>query len=61
MFVVGGESLIDLKEKPLKGGVMSLTAQLENAYVPGALPQALAYIHLALAYKWLMTAGRSAG
>jgi fructokinase len=26
MFVVGGESLIDLKEKPLKGGVMPLTA-----------------------------------
>ena len=26
MFVVGGESLIDLKEKPAKGGVMPLTA-----------------------------------
>lgn len=26
MFVVGGESLIDLKEKPVKGGVMPLTA-----------------------------------
>jgi fructokinase len=26
MFVVGGESLIDLKEKPLKDGVMPLTA-----------------------------------
>ena len=26
MFVVGGESLIDLKEKPVKDGVMPLTA-----------------------------------
>src|SRR5690606_35676862 len=26
MFVVGGESLIDLKEKPIKDGVMPLTA-----------------------------------